>query len=161
MAGAKRRRNRRDHLGAAAAALALVAVAAVWQGPNLVNRSTPPTSHDDSRQHMTTDAWVASLPRGDDVQAAYADGQTLHVGDSEVAITGDQTSARSSSIELARPADGRLAGPRESNVADEAEDSTDTSRSRRARRRVHAAHDQPKPFMMARGQPRWDDVRRR
>lgn len=146
-AGARRRRNRRATIGAGAAALALVAVAAIWQGPSLVDRSTPPTNHDETPTHMTTDAWVASLPRGDNLRAAYADGQTLHVGDSEVAITGDQISPSSQIDLVGRVTDGWLA--RVANVAKKLKDSTDTVGVVAPDGAFTPLTHQPKPFILA------------
>jgi len=149
-AGSRRRRNRRTTIGAGAAALALVAVAAVWQGPNLVEQSTPPTNHNDTPTQMTTDAWAASLPRGDDVEAAYVDGRTLHVGDRATTIRGHVS--RSSSIELlGQTTSGWLA--RVMELREDAADSSETTGVINSDGVYMAFDDPPRNFLVATVEP--------
>ena len=158
-AGSKRRRTRLATIGAGAAALALVAVAAVWQGPSLIDRATPPTSNDETPTKMTTDAWVASLPRGGDLQAAYADGIRLHVGDSEVMINGDEIHESSQIELLGKVTDGWLA--RRGELRESPGGLDLHGRGRRIRRHVHGAHSPAQGIPASCSQARWHDVRLR
>lgn len=120
--GARRRRTRRVTAAGGVAAAVLLVSGALWQVPDLVNNSTPVQPANPSVTGVTSVAtpdvktrypspgeWAASLPRGDDVQAAFAVRQTLHAGDLSVPITGPDVKP-SSLITVHGPAgDGWLA----------------------------------------------------
>ncbi len=118
--GARRRRTRRVTAAGGTAATVLLVSAALWQVPDLVDNSSPvqpanpsvvttvTTPAVDARFAEPAD-WAASLPRGENVRAAFAVGQTLYAGDVSTAITGAHVT-HTSSITVAGPvADGWLA----------------------------------------------------
>lgn len=71
-------------------------------GPPPVGQQLPgPAENDKTTTQLGTSFagpsdWVASLPRGEDVRAAYATGRTLHVGDVSTTITGPYVESKSS-----------------------------------------------------------------
>lgn len=113
--GSKRRRARRQGIVIGAAATMALVVGVAWQSPQLLNNSAPdPADTEKTTTQLGTrfespSDWAATLPRGEDVRAAYAVGQTLYAGDSSVPITGPYIKP-TSSITLYDPAgDGWLA----------------------------------------------------
>ncbi len=97
--GARRRRARRFTAAGGAAAAVLLVSGALWQLPDMVNNSSPVQPADPSRVTTTTTSdvgtsfsspgeWAASLPRGENVRAAFAVRHTLYAGDVSTGITG-------------------------------------------------------------------------
>ncbi len=119
--GARRRRIRRVTAAGGTAAAVLLVSGALWQVPDLVDNSSPVQPANPSVvTTVTTPAvdaffaepgdWAASLPRGENVRAAFAVGQTLYAGDLSVQITSPDVKPPSTSITVYGPAgDGWLA----------------------------------------------------
>lgn len=109
--GSKRRRARRQGIVIGAAATMALVVGVVWQSPQLLNNSAPdPADTEKTTTQLGTrfespSDWAATLPRGEDVRAAYAVGQTLYAGESSVPITGPHVKA-TSTITIYDPAGG-------------------------------------------------------
>lgn len=120
--GARRRRIRRVTAAGGAAAAVLLVSGALWQVPDLVDNSSPiqpanpsgvtlPTTQDVDTRFASNAEWAASLPRGENVRAAFAVKQTLYAGDVSVPITSPyvKPSPRSMVTVCGPAADGWLA----------------------------------------------------
>ena len=112
--GSRRVRRRRIMVAGVAAAVAVLAAASISVAPSLVNHASQPATHWKSLQDdgsVPSDGigvWVDSLPSGPVAQAAWVEGDVLHVGSKTVPITGPAVSASSGMVVRARTRNGWL-----------------------------------------------------